>query len=89
MKQEEKNIQNEKSNINEIIQKEDKNMINIDQEKAYLEGFKFSTLYLLLITIIKIVIKTNFNYKTFIMYFGLILTSIIGSMFGINIKKNS
>ena len=38
MKQEEKNIQNEKSNINEIIQKEDKNMINIDQEKAYLEG---------------------------------------------------
>ena len=38
MKQEEKNIQNEKLNINEIIQKEDKNMINIDQEKAYLEG---------------------------------------------------
>ena len=34
MKQEEKNIQNEKLNIKEIIQKEDKNMINIDQEKA-------------------------------------------------------
>ena len=38
MKQEEKNIPNEKSNIKEIIQNEEKNEINSEQEKAYLEG---------------------------------------------------
>lgn len=57
------------------------------QEKAYLEGIKFSLIYIFLATILKIIIKSNFNYKTFIMYFVLIITSIIGSMFGINLKK--
>ena len=59
------------------------------KEKAYFEGIKFSTLFLILITTIKIIIKNNFNYKTIILYFALILTSIIGSMLGINLKKNS
>ena len=57
------------------------------QEKAYLEGIKFSTLFLFIITIFRIIIKISFNYKTFIMYFVLIISSIIGSMLGINLKK--
>ncbi len=57
------------------------------KEKAYLEGLKFSAIYLIIITIIKLLLKTNFNYQTMIMYFLLVFTSIIGSMIGINLKK--
>ena len=55
--------------------------------KAYFEGIKFSLLYLLLITIIKFIIKTSFNYKAIIIYLLMIFTSVIGSMIGINLKK--
>lgn len=57
------------------------------KEKAYLEGIKFSTIYILFTTIIKILLKTNYNYKIIIMYITLLVTSIIGSMIGINLKK--
>ena len=57
------------------------------KEKAYLEGLKFSTIFIIIITIIKIIIKSNFNYKVIIMYVALLLTSLIGSMIGINLKK--
>jgi len=57
------------------------------KEKAYIEGIKFSLIYIILITIIKLILKTNFNFKTIIIYILLIITSIIGSMIGINIQK--
>ena len=57
------------------------------KEKAYLEGIKFSFIFITIISIIKILFKTSFNYKTFIIYIVLLITSIIGSMIGINIKK--
>lgn len=57
------------------------------KEKAYLEGIKFSGIYIILITIIKLLIKSGFNYKVIIMYLTLLITSIIGSMIGINLKK--
>lgn len=57
------------------------------KEKAYLEGIKFSSLFLIIITIIKLILKLPFNYKTIIMYLGIILTSIIGLIIGINTKK--
>ena len=57
------------------------------KEKAYLEGIKFSTIYIIFTIIIKILLKTNFNYKIIIMYITLLITSIIGSMIGINLKK--
>ena len=55
--------------------------------KAYLEGLKFSSLYLLFISLLKFIIKTPFNYKVVIIYILTIFTSVIGSMFGINLKK--
>lgn len=59
------------------------------KEKGYLEGIKYSSLFLLLISIIKLIVKSNFNYKVIIMYIALIITSIIGSSIGINLKRNS
>ena len=57
------------------------------KQKAYLEGLKFSSLYLLLISIIKLLLHSSFNYKVIITYLIIILSSIIGSMIGINLKK--
>ena len=57
------------------------------KSKAYLEGLKFSIVYLIIITSIKRILSTPFNYKAIIMYLVLIFTSIIGSMIGINSKK--
>lgn len=57
------------------------------KEKAYLEGIKFSTLYIIFTIIIKLLLKTSFNYKVVIMLIALLITSIIGSMIGINLKK--
>ena len=59
------------------------------KEKAYLEGIKFSSIYLIFITIIKLILKTNFNYKTIIIYIAIVLTSLIGSTIGINNKKKT
>lgn len=57
------------------------------KEKAYLEGLKFSSIYLIIITIIKIILKQTFSYQTFIIYFLMLLAGIIGSMIGINLRK--
>ena len=57
------------------------------KEKAYLEGIKFSTIFIIFITIIKILLKSTFNYKVFIIYIIMIISSILGSILGINIKK--
>ena len=57
------------------------------KEKAYLEGIKFSSLYIIFTIIIKLLLKTNFNYKVVIMLIALLITSVIGSMIGINLKK--
>lgn len=57
------------------------------KQKAYLEGIKFSSGYLLLITIFKLLIHSEFNYKVIIIYILLLLSSIIGCMLGINLKK--
>lgn len=57
------------------------------KEKAYIEGIKFSSIYIIIITILKLILKTDFNFKIIIIYILLIFTSIIGSTIGINIKK--
>ena len=57
------------------------------KEKAYLEGIKFSSLYLIIITIFKLIMNQTFPFKLVIIYFLIILTSIIGVILGINIKK--
>ena len=58
------------------------------KEKAYIEGIKYTSIYLALITIIKIILKSNFNYKTIIIYISLLLTGIIGATIGINNTDN-
>lgn len=57
------------------------------KEKAYLEGIKFSSIFILITIIIKLLIKSAFNYKIFIMFIAIIISSIIGAMIGINLKK--
>ena len=59
------------------------------KEKAYLEGIKYSVIYLLFITIIKIILKTSFNYKVVIIYFLLLFTGALGATIGINNQKKS
>ena len=49
------------------------------KEKAYLEGIKFSGIYIILVTIFKLLMKIDFNYKVIIMYIALLLTSIINN----------
>ena len=59
------------------------------KSKAYLEGLKFTSLYLILSIIISIITKNPFNFKLIICYLLLLLTGIIGSMIGINLSKKS
>ena len=56
-------------------------------EKAYFEGIKFALLFLIFLSIIKLILKVPFDYKTIIMYIALIVASILGAMLGINLKK--
>ncbi len=55
---------------------------------AYLEGIKFSTIYIILALIINYLILRNpFNYKALILYALIIFSGVIGSMIGINLKR--
>ena len=58
------------------------------QKKGYIEGIKFGMGYLIVSMIIKIILRTGFNYKVVIIYILMLFSSIIGSMIGINTKKN-
>ena len=57
------------------------------KEKAYLEGIKFAIIFIGLLSIVKLILKDSFNYKTIIMYIALSIASILGAMLGINLKK--
>lgn len=59
------------------------------KEKGYIEGIKFALIYLVFITIMKLIFKTGFNFKVFLMYIILIFSSVVGSMIGINLKNNN
>jgi len=56
--------------------------------KAYLEGLKFTSIYLIIMIITNFIILSNsLNIKTIIFYILSLFTGIIGSMIGINIKR--
>ena len=57
------------------------------KQKAYLEGIKFTSIYILLSIIISIITKNPFTIKLIVGYISLLLSGIIGSMIGINLKK--
>lgn len=57
-------------------------------KKAYLEGIKFSLIYIVFIFLFSIlIIKAKIKIDILLYYVILILTSMFGSMIGINLKK--
>lgn len=57
------------------------------KEKAYLEGLKFTSLYVFLSIILSLITKNTFNFKLIVCYLLLLLTGVVGSMIGINLSK--
>ena len=57
------------------------------KEKAYLEGLKFTSIYIILSLIISLITKNPFTIKLILSYLLLLLTGIIGSMIGIQLKN--
>jgi len=58
------------------------------KSKAYLEGMKFTFLYIIISIIISILTKNPFTFKLILSYLLQLLTGIIGAMIGINLNKN-
>ena len=59
------------------------------QEKGYLEGIKFGIILILLMWIISfLAFDQSFSISSIIYYLIFVITSSIGSMFGINKKTN-
>lgn len=56
------------------------------KSKGYLEGLKLGVLFILILFIINIIIS-KFKLSVLIYYFIILITSILGSMIGINFKK--
>ena len=59
------------------------------KEKAYLEGLKFTFIYILLSLIVSLITNNPFSLKLIISYLSLLLSGTIGSMLGINLYKKS
>ena len=58
------------------------------KQKAYLEGLKFTSIYIIISIIISILTKNPFNFKLILCYLVFLLSGIIGSTIGINLNKN-
>ena len=56
-------------------------------KKGYIEGLKLGLLFFIIFFIINILLK-NITIKNIIYYFSIIISSICGSMIGINKRKN-
>ena len=65
--------------VNDIIQN--------SKQKAYIEGIKFTSIYIIISIIFSFIIKNPFTIKLIISYLSLLLSGIIGSMIGINLKN--
>lgn len=59
------------------------------KSKAYIEGIKFTSIYIFLSIILSIIFKNPFSIKLILSYFLILLSGIIGSMIGINLKNNT
>lgn len=59
------------------------------KSKAYLEGLKFTSIYVIISIIISLITKNPFTFKLIICYLLQLLSGIVGSMIGINITKRS
>ena len=56
--------------------------------KAYLEGLKFTSIYIIISIILSLITKNPFTFKLILTYLLQLLTGIVGSMIGINLNKN-
>lgn len=56
-------------------------------KNGYLEGLKLGLIITILILIINLIFNEHLVLKDFILYLSLIISSMFGSMFGINTKK--
>ncbi len=54
--------------------------------KGFLEGLKFSGIFIFIFFIFNLILKLGFNIDTFITYIIVILSSLFGSVIGINRK---
>ena len=59
------------------------------KEKAYLEGLKFTLIYIILSIIVSLLTKNTFTFKLILSYLLQLLTGIVGSMIGINLSKRT
>lgn len=60
------------------------------KNKGWLEGIKLSSLVILILLIINLLIfKNNFEIKDLIYYIIILVSSMVGSMIGINKKKKN
>lgn len=57
------------------------------KNKAFLEGIKFSILYVLLSIIMAVIFKNGFTMKLILSYLLMIFAGFIGSMIGINLNR--
>ena len=57
-------------------------------KKGYLEGIKYAIIFILFILILNLLITKNFNFNLIIYYIIILISSIFGSMLGINFKKS-
>ena len=58
------------------------------KNKGYIEGLKLGGLFVLLLIIINLIISTPFSYTILLYYLIILVTSMLGSMIGINRKKD-
>ena len=58
-------------------------------KKGYLEGLKYGLIFIVFILLINIIFIRYFSLKLIIYYLIILITSILGSMFGINFKKSN
>lgn len=57
-------------------------------KKGYIEGIKYSIVFIVLLVIINLLFVKEFNVKSIIYFLIIIISSTFGSMLGINKKRN-
>ena len=58
------------------------------ERKGYLEGLKYGAILIVLSLILNIIFKTKFNFDIIIYFIIMLVSAMLGSMMGINFKKN-
>lgn len=57
-------------------------------KKAYIEGLKLTSIIILVLMLLALISKTSFTLASLVYYLVLLLSAVISSMIGINLKKD-